>query len=177
MVVSPNNGSAKSLDLLNNPLFLLGLEPAASLEKIADAYEDAVADQIASEFDLTTAREALVNPRQRLAAELSFLLDTPLGQVKVICTALKDHASSDFLVTAADRLAPLSKANLLAHVGAQAASKDDLLFALMDAHARSEPEAIHSKLQSTRNDARGGERRNSQGSHCSSSNDGRRFYE
>src|SRR6266404_3694998 len=97
MVDNPRAGGAKSFDLLKNPLFLLGLEPTASLEKIADAYEDAVADQVASESEITTAREALVNPRQRLAVELSFLFDTPPSQVKVICAALKDHASSNDL--------------------------------------------------------------------------------
>jgi peptidoglycan hydrolase-like protein with peptidoglycan-binding domain len=147
---SPKTGPAKPFDLLSNPFFLLALEPTASLEKIADAYEDAVADQIASEPDLTTAREALVNPRQRLAAELSFLFDTPPGQVKAVCAALKVGAPSNDLLGAANRLAPLSKANLLTHVGAREQAEDDLLFALMDAHARIEPRIIHSKLQSTR---------------------------
>jgi hypothetical protein len=59
------------------------------------------------------------NPRQRLAAELSFLFDSPPGQVNVICAAIKSHASSHDLVSVADRLAPLSKANLSPHVGAR----------------------------------------------------------
>jgi hypothetical protein len=76
----PKRGVAKSFDLLTNPLFVLGLGPTASLEKVADAYDDAAADQIVLESDLTTARDALVNPRQRLAAEIAFLLDTPPGR-------------------------------------------------------------------------------------------------
>jgi peptidoglycan hydrolase-like protein with peptidoglycan-binding domain len=147
----PKNGrTAKSFDLLDNPFSVLGIEPTAALEKIADAFDDAIADQAASEAELSAAREALVNPRQRTSAELSFLLDTPPREVAAIYAALKQNSSLADLVRIADRLAPLSQANLLTHIAAQRPSTADLLFALVDAHARIDPKTVHAKLESTR---------------------------
>jgi len=147
----PKNGrSAKSFDLLENPFSVLGIEPTASLEKIADAFDDALTDRTAPESDLAAAREALVSPRQRTAAELSFLLDTNPREVAAIFAALKQRSSPADLVRVADRLAPLSKANLLAHVSSQQPANADLLFALVDAHARIDPTTVHAKLESTR---------------------------
>jgi hypothetical protein len=145
-----NRRSIKSFDLLANPFSILLIEPTASLEKIADAFDDAIADRTASESDLAAARETLVSPRQRTAAELSFLLDTPFREVGVIRAALKKNASPTDLVRVADRLAPLSKANLLAHIASQQPANADLLFALVDAHARIDPKMVHAKLESTR---------------------------
>lgn len=145
-----NRRSLKSFDLLENPFSVLGIEPSASLEKIADAFDDALADGTAPESDLAAAREALVSPRRRTAAELSFLLDTNPREVVAICAALKQRSSPADLVRVADRLAPLSKANLLAHISSQQPANANLLFALVDAHARIDPTAVHAKLESTR---------------------------
>jgi hypothetical protein len=97
--------SLKSFDLLENPFSVLGIEPSASLEKITDAFDDALADGTAPESDLAAAREALVSPRRRTAAELSFLLDTNPREVVTICAALKQRSSPADLVRVADRLA------------------------------------------------------------------------
>jgi hypothetical protein len=142
--------SLKSFDLLENPFSVLGIEPSASLEKIADAFDDALADGTAPESDLAAAREALVSPRRRTAAELSFLLDTNPWEVVTICAALKQKSSPADLVRVADRLAPLSKANLLAHISSQQLANANLLFALVDAHSRIDPTTVHAKLESTR---------------------------
>jgi hypothetical protein len=145
-----NRRSVKSFDLLENPFSVLGIEPTASLEKIADAFDDALTDRTAPESDLAAAREALVSPRQRTAAELSFLLDTNPRELAAICAALKQRSSRADLVRVADRLAPLSKANLLAHISSQQPANADLLFALVDTHARIDPTTVHAKLESTR---------------------------
>jgi hypothetical protein len=142
--------SIKSFDLLDNPFSVLGIEPTASLEKIAEAFDDAITDRTASESDLAAAREALVSPRQRTAAELSFLLDTHPREVAAIYAALKQNLSLADLVRVADRLAPLSKANLLGHIASQQSANADLLFALVDAQARIDPKTVHAKLESTR---------------------------
>ncbi len=104
-------GALKSFDLLANPFSILDIEPTASFEAVADAFDDALADRTASESELATAREALITPRQRTVAELSFLLDTHSREVGVIKAALKNNASPADLIRIADRLAPLSKAN------------------------------------------------------------------
>jgi hypothetical protein len=140
----------RSFDLLMNPFCILAIEPAASAEKISDAFDDAVIDRIAPESDLAAAREALINPRQRISAELSSLLDTHFREVEVIYAALKNQASLPDLCRVADRLAPLSKANLLAHIASHQPANADLLFALIDAHAHIDLKAVYAKLESIR---------------------------
>jgi peptidoglycan hydrolase-like protein with peptidoglycan-binding domain len=151
MAESPERQKASKLfDLLKNPFCILAIEPAASLEKIGDAFDDAVTDRNASESDLATAREALINPRQRTSAELSSLIDTHFREAKVIYAALKNQSSLSDLCRVADRLAPLSKANLLAHIASHQPANADLLFALVDAHAHIDLNAVYAKLESIR---------------------------
>jgi hypothetical protein len=144
---------AKIFDLLKSPFNILGVEPSSSLEQIAEAYDDAVADEAATDSDLTDAREILMNPRQRIPAELSFLLDTQYREVKVILDALKGNASLDGIVRTADRLAPLSKANILVHAASHKPASADLLFAVVDAHAHIKPEYVHARLEAARRKA------------------------
>jgi len=143
-------GLTKSFDLFKNPFFILGVEPTASVAEIAEAFDDALADHAVSETLLVEAREALVNPRQRTAAELSFFFDTRSKEVELIYAALKKNESSAELVRLAYRLAPLSKANLLAYVTEHEPPTADLLFALVDAHASIDPDTVYAKLETTR---------------------------
>ena len=43
---------SKPVDLITNPFFTFGLDPSASLDKLGDAFEDALADRAASETEL-----------------------------------------------------------------------------------------------------------------------------
>src|ERR1700736_5438695 len=99
---------AKQFDLLASPFSILGVDPTASLQQIAEAYDVAATGHVA-ESDLIAARAALIDPRQRTSAELSFLLDAHAQDVKTLLAALKSDSSLDDLVRLADRLAPLSK--------------------------------------------------------------------
>ncbi|SRR5260370_6126008 len=151
MSVDPEKGRrSKIFDLLSNPFSILRIGPTADLSKITDAFDDAVADGIASEADLTATREVIINPRLRTSAEISFLVDTPAREADAILNALRSKSSLNDLLRVADRLAPLSKANLLAHVAAHQPASADLLFALVDAQAQISPEIVHSKLESVR---------------------------
>ncbi len=149
-VNSKKENGSKSFDLLNNPFSMLRIEPTADMDKITDAFDDAVADRIASEADLTATREIIINPRLRTAAELSFLIDTPAREAAAILNELRSKSAFNDLFRVADRLAPLSKANLLAHVAAHQPANADLLFALVDAQAQIDPKIVHSKLESVR---------------------------
>lgn len=122
-------------DLLHQPFSILHLEPTATADQISEAFEDACADRLAPESELVAAREAIVNPRLRLAAELAWLLDTPPGEAKAVFAALRNEASLFDLRRVADRLPALSKANLLAHIAAHEPADADLLVSLVDAHA------------------------------------------
>jgi peptidoglycan hydrolase-like protein with peptidoglycan-binding domain len=144
---------AKRFDLLTNPFSILDVDPTASLEQVAKAF-DAAATGHALESELIAARWALTDSRQRTLAELSFLLDTPAHEVKPLLAALKADTSLDDLVRLADRLAPLSKANLLVHAGSRRPANANLLCALVDAHACIEPRTVFAKLEATRKSAR-----------------------
>lgn len=123
-------------DLLHQPFSLLRIHAAASMAEIANAFEDALADGIAPESELLAARQAVTNPKQRLAAELSCLLDTPPGEAQAIYRALQGGVSERDLKTRAQRLSPLSRANMLAHVAAKYPSDTETFVGLVDAHAQ-----------------------------------------
>jgi hypothetical protein len=139
-----NPEQTKSFDLLGNPFHILGIEPSASFEQIVKAYDDAVAKQPTSAPGFADARKTLLNTQHRTTAELSFLLDTQDGEAAIILDGLKNAASFQDIALVADNLAPLSRANLLAHVASHGPANADLLFTLVDAHARIAHDALQS---------------------------------
>jgi peptidoglycan hydrolase-like protein with peptidoglycan-binding domain len=143
---------AKQFDLLASPFSILGVDPTASLQQIAEAYDAAATGHVA-ESDLIAARAALIDPRRRTSAELSFLLDAHAQDVKSLLAALKSDPSLDDLVRLADRLAPLSKANFLVHAGSRRPANANLLCALVDAHASIDPMTVFTRLEETRRTA------------------------
>jgi hypothetical protein len=148
-----NPEQTKSFDLLGNPFHILGIEPSASFEQIVKAYDDAVAKQPTSAPGFADARKTLLNTQHRTTAELSFLLDTQDGEAAIILDGLKNAASFQDIALVADNLAPLSRANLLAHVASHGPANADLLFTLVDAHARIAPDVVYAKLQAERSRA------------------------
>jgi peptidoglycan hydrolase-like protein with peptidoglycan-binding domain len=140
---------SKRFDLLANPFSILDLSPTASVPEIAQAFAAAATSHMA-EADLIAAREALTDPRQRTLVELSFLLDTDTQEVKGLLAALKKDASSEEIVRLADRLAPLSKANLLVHAGSRRPASTNLLLGIIEAHACIDPKAVFAGLEATR---------------------------
>jgi hypothetical protein len=113
-------------NILDNPFVLLGVEPSASFKEISDAFDDAIADNPALESDLTNAKQTLLNPRFRTEAELSTLIDTPVGERRSIISRLRSDLDKNDLREVASRLAPLSSCNLLAHLSTQLAPDADM---------------------------------------------------
>src|SRR6266568_6489575 len=70
---------AKRFDLLTNPFSILDVDLTASLQQIASAFDAAAADHVAAS---DIAREVLVDPRYRISAELSFLLDAHAQEIR-----------------------------------------------------------------------------------------------
>jgi hypothetical protein len=147
-----NLRQAERFDLLTNPFNILDVDLTASPEQIAAAFGAATTVR-AAESDLLAARLTLMDPRRRTSVELSFLLDTPIQEVKVLLDLLKTDTSLEDLVRLADRLAPLSKANLLVHIGSRRAATANLLSALVDAHASIDPMAVFTRLEAARKTA------------------------
>jgi peptidoglycan hydrolase-like protein with peptidoglycan-binding domain len=143
---------AKRFDLLTSPFSILDVDLTASLQQIATACNAALADHVA-EPDIVAAREVLADPRYRISAELSFLLDAHAQEVRPLLAVLKTDTALDDLVQVAERLPPLSKANLLVHVGSRRPANAGLLCALVDAHACIDPRAVFTRLEAVRKTA------------------------
>ncbi|MCG2639413.1 MULTISPECIES: peptidoglycan-binding protein [Bradyrhizobium] len=147
-----SKGAVRSFQLLRNPFFVLRVDPTTPLDRISEAVEDALADGEVPEADIVAAREALINPRQRTGAELSYLFDTPPSHVDRLVRALNGSTPSAILKEA-ERTAPLSRSNLLADVSARSPASSDVLFSILDAHAQISSSDLLAKIQSARRQA------------------------
>lgn len=147
-----SNGAVRPFQLLKNPFFVLRVDPTTPLDRISEAVEDVLADGEVPEDDIVAAREALINPRQRTRAELSYLFDSPPSHVARLVTALNDSAPSTILKEA-ERTAPLSRSNFLAEVSARLPASSDVLFSVLDAHAQISSSDLLAKIQSVRRQA------------------------
>jgi peptidoglycan hydrolase-like protein with peptidoglycan-binding domain len=147
-----SNGAVRPFQLLRNPFFVLRVDPTTPLDRISEAVEDALADGEVPEDDIVAAREALINPRQRTGAELSYLFDSPPSHVARLVTALNGSAPSAILKEA-ERTAPLSRSNFLAEVSARSPASSDVLFSILDAHAQISSADLLAKIQSVRRQA------------------------
>lgn len=147
-----SDGAAIPFGLLQNPFFILKVDPSAPLDRIAEAVEDALADGEVAEDDVMAAREALINPRQRTITELSYLFDSPSTQVARLVKLLKEPPSSEILKEV-ERSAPLSRSNFLAEAASRSPASSDILFSILDAHAQVSPPDLLTKIQSVRRQA------------------------
>lgn len=141
----------RAFQLLKNPFFVLKVDPTTPLDRIAEAVEDALADAEISEDVIAEAREALINPRQRTSAEISYLFDSPANQVTRLMAALK--ASPTALLKEAEKAAPLSRSNILSELASRSPASSDILFSILDAHAQTAQADIFTKIQSVRRQA------------------------
>ncbi len=123
-----------AFDLLNQPFRLLGIDPSASSQRVLDGFEMARRNYAAIDEVLNDARDRLLEPSRRLDCELAFPLDGPAAELPALFASLSTEASTDDLLALADRLAPLARANLAAHVAAHRPAPAALLFALVESH-------------------------------------------
>lgn len=137
---------ASSFDLFRNPFVLLGLDLSASARRVADAFEDAVADGHASESELVTARQAILTPISRLKAEVGALADTPSSEWRSILTALKSSQASSRLRQAFAKVAPLSRSNLLAHLSSRTHPDAPMLTEWIATHSAINLDQIHRQI-------------------------------
>ncbi|WP_315715374.1 MULTISPECIES: peptidoglycan-binding domain-containing protein [unclassified Bradyrhizobium] len=146
------NGAVRPFQLLANPFFVLQVDPTTPLDRISEAVEDALADGEVPESAIMAAREALINPRQRTGAELSYLIDSPSSHIPRLVTALNESGPSAILKEA-NRTAPLSRSNLLAEISTRSPASSEVLFSIIDAHAQISSFGLLAKIQSVRRQA------------------------
>jgi len=148
-----NNNASSTFDLLSQPFYLLGASAAATIEELSEALEDRLSEGQASQSDLLSARQIVTNPKKRLKAELALLLDTPEGAAKGLIQRLKQKTRNEALKSEADRLSPLSRANLYAHIASSYPADATVLRGLVQAHAAIEIETLTDKIRQTRKSA------------------------
>ena len=136
--------------LFENAFVRLGLPPSASNTEIVEAYEDAVADKPELEKLLTDAKQTLLDPKSRLTAELSYLLDTPPEKVTVALAALRQTPFPTDFSRILATLGPLSCVNFLVCAVIRERRDKTGLLSLIKARARVRADGLLATLNATR---------------------------
>ena len=135
---------------LDQPFWLLGVDPTATKEQILEAVEAARQRNFASEDVLAAAREILLDPVRRLPYELSYPLGRPVSELEEWRRLVSVATPSDELSKYVSQLSPLSQANFLAYVAAHQSSDVGLLCAMIDAYGRIELTELYDQLKNAR---------------------------
>jgi hypothetical protein len=148
---SRTTGRSLPFDLFDQPFRILGVDPSATSRQIQEVFVIAHERGRASEDALVSARDALLDPSRRLPYELRYPIDSSHDEVDALyAMLLSDHASTDELLLYANRLAPVSRANFLAHIAAHRPAESTLLSAIIAAHIRIEPTVVYEDLKTLR---------------------------
>ncbi len=137
-------------DLFAQPFRILRIDPTATNQRIHDAFDIAQEQRLASHDDLVSARESMFDPSRRLLHELSYPIGIPRADVDALYAILSSDAPTNELLLFAKRLAPLSRANYVAHIVATRPAESAQLCALVEAHACIEPTEIYEILKQLR---------------------------
>lgn len=123
-------------ELQANAFVVLGLAPSATNDSVIEAFEDLSADHPHDELFFVAARQTLLSPRQRLAAELGYFVDTPDSEAcRLLHAVQKPEVDQSILRASTSRLSPLSRCNLLTHLVQVGPLDADLLVELVGAQA------------------------------------------
>jgi hypothetical protein len=139
-----------SLELLDQPFLLLGVDPTATKDQIEDAVESARRRKSASGEILTATREILLDPARRLPYELAYPLGCPVSELEEWRRLVSAGVQSEELLKYAAHLSPLSQANFFAYAAAHRAAEAELLCAMMDAYGWIEPTNLYDQLKNSR---------------------------
>jgi hypothetical protein len=150
---STNNWPPSRFDALAQPFCLLGTDPTATNAQVQSAYAHARERQAIPEEALADARDSILAPTRRLWCELTFPIDSTPAQVETFYAALSGNTSEHELLRIADRLAPLSRANFVAHLAARRPAESALLLALVDAYVSIDAADIYTALKALRHRA------------------------
>lgn len=124
---------AAAFDLNQNPFFLLSLSIRARREEVVEAHEEALADGRADEVVLARAQQAVLTPRTRIEAELSWFPSTRPSLARETLSKLERNSLADARGTL-ERLQGLDKANLAAHLCAHLDGETKYVNALLEAY-------------------------------------------
>jgi hypothetical protein len=138
------------INLSVHPFRRLRVGPAANNQQIDEAFDLARQEKLASVEELINARESIVDLSRRLPHELSYPIDSSSADVDAIYAVLSNDMSLRELLSFAERLPPLSRANYLAHLATTRSTDDNMLCALLRAHACIEPMEVYETIRELR---------------------------
>ena len=150
--MEPSRASNEArFDSFAQPFRLLGIDPTATNPQIEDALRNTLQVGSVSSDELTKARDALLDPQQRLWYELRYPLDCPASEIEVFYAALSTEAPTEQLLRFTNLLWPLTRANFIAHLAShRPADGATLLYALLESHAALDATEIYEKLKAAR---------------------------
>ena len=138
----------RSFDLLIHPFRILWVGPAARNRRaVNDAFDRANLNGLGSDDALGRARAAILDPTKRLYCELSYPIDSRREEIDALYAALSRECSENELLSFSEQLAPLSRANLIAHLTARQPASGTLLTAFVESHASIDPARIYEILK------------------------------
>ena len=136
--------------VFGNAFVLLGIPPSASNMEIVEAFEDAVADNPEREKVLTEAKQNLLDPKFRISAELSCLIDTRPEIATAALAALRQNLQPADLTRILGTLGPVSRLNVLLHVAGTVRRDKYILLSLIKARSRIRYDELLATLNATR---------------------------
>ena len=122
----------RAFDLTSNPFHILGVSVRNTADEIAEAYENAIIDSEHDEQSLLQAHQALIGPKTRLEAELSWLPELSPSRAKDLLSPLETGSTADDLISEIGEFTGLSSANICASVCSRFPGRGDLIEALIE---------------------------------------------
>ena len=136
-------------DLFTEPFRILDVDPRATKRRIEEAFATSSHRTFLSDAS-NIARTALLDPDQRLLHEVRYPLDYPASEIETFYAAVSSNAGTDELLTFADQLWPLARANFAAHIASHRPASCKLIYALLESHASIDGAAIYIMLKEAR---------------------------
>lgn len=133
------------IDLRQSPFYVLGVSPRANRAALSEAFETALDSPESNEATLTKAHQALMAPKPRLQAEVSWLIGVAPNRARALLD--REVAPSAGELAA---LPPLAGANLAAHWCSQGTPNSSVLEFLVQHQAAIDSTVVTSLINSER---------------------------
>ena len=152
MAVDPTR-TPSHFDLLTQPFRLLRIDPAASKRAVSEAFQLAQEAHTASPGEIQAAHDALSDLNTRLFHELTYPLSCSPTETTAFYLALDNDVPLDDALSFAQSLAPLDRANLLAHLASHRPAPGELRTELISAQAAIDVNEVYANLKAARQSA------------------------
>lgn len=142
----------ENLKFDSNAFSVLGARYSSSAQEIADLVDDVERASSKTEAELHTAQQALVTPRLRLVAEVSWLPELSDAQIAKVLGHLRQTDETSLLQAIAN-FPDLAKANIIADMATSRSVSNEVLDAYLEAWRWFDPEPTLEFFRATRRQA------------------------